>query len=135
MAPVARGERLLARISRMKELSVKNFKSLKDLELKFDKFNVLIGRNAAGKSNIISCLQYLSRFVRGSREKPLLSEEMSFERATYRGEVDKTIETKIKLDNGFYSFAWSKSGDYREDLTINGKELISGSGQKTRGIS
>ncbi len=43
----------------IKKLEVSNFKSFKKLELKLDKFNVLIGSNASGKSNFVKIFQFL----------------------------------------------------------------------------
>jgi len=43
----------------LKKLKVKNFRSLKDFEIIFGKFNVLIGENASGKSNILECINFL----------------------------------------------------------------------------
>lgn len=43
----------------IKRLEVSNFKSFKKLELNLDKFNVLIGSNASGKSNFVEIFQFL----------------------------------------------------------------------------
>ena len=42
-----------------KRLEVKNYKSLKEFEIDFGKFNVLVGKNASGRSNIINCLKFI----------------------------------------------------------------------------
>lgn len=41
----------------IKKIKVTNFKSFKDLEIILDKFNVLIGANASGKSNFVQICQ------------------------------------------------------------------------------
>lgn len=41
------------------KLEVYNFKSFKHLEASFDKFNVIIGANASGKSNLIEIFKFL----------------------------------------------------------------------------
>ena len=43
----------------IKSISVTNFKSFKELEVKFDKFNVLIGANASGKSNFVQIFKFM----------------------------------------------------------------------------
>jgi len=43
----------------IKKIKISNFKSFKDLEIKLDKFNVLIGANASGKSNFIQIFKFL----------------------------------------------------------------------------
>lgn len=45
-------------------LKVKNFLSLKDISIEFKDFNVFVGPNAGGKSNIIKALGFISNFVR-----------------------------------------------------------------------
>lgn len=43
----------------LKKLKVKNFRSLKDFEIEFGKFNVLIGENGCGKTNVFDCINFL----------------------------------------------------------------------------
>jgi len=47
-------------------IHVKNFRSLRDVELKLRRRNVLVGANMAGKSNLISVFRFLNQIVRGS---------------------------------------------------------------------
>lgn len=44
---------------RLKSIRVKNFKSFKELEVDFGKFNVLIGVNASGKSNFVQIFKFI----------------------------------------------------------------------------
>jgi predicted ATPase len=43
----------------IKKLRIKNFKSFRDFEIEFDKFNCVIAPNNAGKSNLITALHFL----------------------------------------------------------------------------
>lgn len=43
----------------VKRIKVTNFKSFKNLEIELDKFNVLIGANASGKSNFVQIFKFL----------------------------------------------------------------------------
>jgi len=43
----------------IKRIRVTNFKSFKELEVEFGKFNVLIGANASGKSNFVQIFEFL----------------------------------------------------------------------------
>lgn len=45
------------------KIRVTNFKSFKELEVELDKFNVLIGANASGKSNFIQIFQFLKDVI------------------------------------------------------------------------
>lgn len=48
----------------IKTISVKNFKSFKDVEVHLGDFNVLIGANASGKSNFIRVIEFLRDIYR-----------------------------------------------------------------------
>ncbi len=54
-------------------LRVQNYKSLKDIEIPLKPLTVLVGPNAAGKSNILDCLRFLSEMVAipGDRAEPV----------------------------------------------------------------
>jgi predicted ATPase len=54
-------------------LRVKNFKSLRELELKFGPINVLVGPNMAGKSNILDVFSFLHDILLGGRSGQGLS--------------------------------------------------------------
>ena len=45
---------------RISQIKVTNFKNFKNLDLKLDKFNVIIGQNASGKSNLIQIFTFLN---------------------------------------------------------------------------
>jgi len=51
----------------IKKLVIENFKSLEKLELELDKFNVLIGPNSSGKSNILQAISFLSEMLEFGR--------------------------------------------------------------------
>ncbi|MGB9629712.1 MAG: AAA family ATPase [Thermodesulfobacteriota bacterium] len=49
----------------LKRLCIKNYKSLKDLDIELGKRNVLVGPNMSGKSNFIDSLRFLSQVCIG----------------------------------------------------------------------
>ncbi|NEQ95298.1 MAG: AAA family ATPase [Cyanothece sp. SIO2G6] len=49
----------------LKRLTLKNFKSFQDATIEFDRFSVLVGANASGKSNIVEALRFLNGIGRG----------------------------------------------------------------------
>lgn len=56
---------------RIKQINIKNFKSLVDFELKDVKpFCAFVGPNASGKSNIFEALEFLNYLIRFSSEAP-----------------------------------------------------------------
>ncbi|MDJ0509324.1 MAG: AAA family ATPase, partial [Crocosphaera sp.] len=44
---------------RIKSIRVRNFKSFKDCTINFNDFNVVIGSNASGKSNLVQIFKFL----------------------------------------------------------------------------
>jgi len=44
----------------LKRVKIKNFKSFRDFEIEFDKFNCIVAPNNAGKSNLIEAFRFLS---------------------------------------------------------------------------
>ena len=46
---------------RLKEIHIKNFKSLRDCKLKLGNFNVLVGANATGKTNLVDLFLLLRK--------------------------------------------------------------------------
>ena len=77
----------------IKRIHIKNYKSLREVEVSLKPLSVLFGPNAAGKSNFIDSLQLLSRIVNSEtlgkafdppyRGKP--SESFSFTPDNYPG--------------------------------------------------
>jgi len=47
----------------IKRLKVKGYKSLRDMEVRFEPLNIIFGPNAAGKSNLLDALNLISRLV------------------------------------------------------------------------
>ena len=48
----------------IKQIILSNFKSFNHVEIALDKFNVLIGANASGKSNFIQILKFLNNITK-----------------------------------------------------------------------
>ncbi|MEO0134416.1 MAG: AAA family ATPase, partial [candidate division WOR-3 bacterium] len=46
---------------RLKKIKVQNFKSFKDVEIEFEKFNVIVGPNASGKTNLVDLFSLLKK--------------------------------------------------------------------------
>jgi predicted ATPase len=58
-------------------LHVKNFKSLRELDLQFGSINVLVGPNMSGKSNILDVFRFLHDILLGGRSNQGLSFALS----------------------------------------------------------
>lgn len=75
---------------RIKNIVVKNFRSLKDVEIEFDDITTLIGPNGAGKSTVLRALDW---FFNGSKGGDLTNEDYSY------GAVDQPIEVQVTFDS------------------------------------
>ncbi len=71
----------------IKKLKVKNYKSLKNVERDLDKFNVLIGPNASGKTNLLDCLAFISEFAQGNVDGSLIGRG-GYEHVVFSGEKE-----------------------------------------------
>ncbi len=73
-------------------LRLERFKSFKDAELKLGPFNVLIGANASGKSNIRDAFRFLHGIGRGYSLADIIGEKY--------GEGESRVWTGIGGDSG-----------------------------------
>lgn len=67
------------------ELSVKNYKSLRDVTVRLGPLNVLVGPNGSGKSNLLDVIQFLGDSAREDLG-PALERRQGFGRVYFRGE-------------------------------------------------
>ncbi len=84
----------------IKKLSVKNFKSIKELEIDCKKINLFIGEPNAGKSNILEALGLLSWY--GHRRGQELNEYVRFESMAnlfYDNSVSEAIKIAMLKDS------------------------------------
>ena len=114
----------------LEELKARNYKSLKDLRLKLGKFNVLIGPNASGKSNIMDCLAFLSGLARRYSLRALLSERGGFDHVTFGGEAEEIqLGISVRINDESFSYEVTITGvEWREVLrgpsgTTSGERL------------
>jgi len=76
------------------QIHIHNYKSLKDVPLDLRPFNVLIGPNNAGKSNIFDCLRLVSEFTRSRQGEPVHSRG-GFSSIIWNGEIKNSIGIEI----------------------------------------
>ena len=110
----------------IKKLKIKNYKSLKDVELKLEKFNVLIGPNASGKSNLLDCLAFVSELTQDNVYRDL-GDRGGYERVVFGGEKENIeISFEFVLDSKASEFliSLSESGVVEEELSIEGEKII-----------
>jgi len=84
----------------LKGLKVKNFKSLENFEVEFEKFNVLVGRNNSGKSNVIDCLKFLSEGFRDPIEK-IFIRRGGYKEVVFGGNEENDVEIGVEFELNF----------------------------------
>ncbi|MCX6023795.1 MAG: AAA family ATPase [Chloroflexi bacterium] len=75
-------------------LRVKNFKSLKDVDLRLQPLNVFVGPNGSGKSNIFDALQLLSDLV--NQGAGALHSRGTFDELVWNGDASRVISIAIE---------------------------------------
>ncbi len=108
----------------LKRLKVKNFRSLKDFEIEFGKFNVLIGTNNSGKSNIIDVLNFISEGFNENLES-LFNRRGGYKNVVFGKNDENNIEIEAEGEEDNFSFIYYVciSGKY-EQIKINDEKLI-----------
>ncbi len=113
----------------LKELRIKNFKSLKDTgDLEIKPITLLVGPNSSGKSSLIQFLLLLkqtmeSRYV----ENPLILNGTyiqleSYQNVIYRNDVDQNLEFEFSFDPQSHLSAPILSPEVRYHVVFHGKE-------------
>ena len=104
----------------LKRLQARNFKSLRAVDVSLDWFNVLVGPNMGGKSNILDALRFLyeSWFPQPGTYGPVnaLARRGGVEEVLWKGGQDKLLSISIEFED-------PAQPDNHFDYTI---ELVSG---------
>lgn len=99
----------------LKKLNLTNFRNYSNLELNFDhRPTILIGNNAAGKSNILEAIYLLSttKSLRAETEDELIKERQDFLRV--EGFVDDDIELLVMINRP------TKEVTFKKKVMVNG---------------
>lgn len=83
-------------------LRVRNFKSLRDVDVALAPLTVLVGPNASGKSNLLDVIQFLGDAAR-SDLSPALDIRGGFDRIRFRGSSKGSIEIEVEAAVTRYS--------------------------------
>jgi len=82
---------------RLKKLIVKNFKSLRNCEVELGKFNVLVGPNASGKTNLIEVFKLLRKIYVEKDTNPFL-EWWGYNNVVWGGKEELPITVGMLFD-------------------------------------
>jgi len=81
----------------IKKISVKNYKSLEDLDLELNRTNILVGPNMSGKSNIIDCFKFLTQMCVSGLSKAFL-DRGGFAEVFWKGEDSGPISLCLVIE-------------------------------------
>lgn len=87
----------------LKEIHITNFKSFKDITVSLDRFNVIIGPNASGKTNFVEFFKFLKKaLVERRRPYMPLIEWWSYHNVVWRGQDELPIGVEMNCEvDGF----------------------------------
>ncbi len=89
---------------KIKNIEVKNFKSIKEMNLKLENINIFIGANGAGKSNFISLFEMLDSISK-ERFRNWVRENVGAENILHFGLKESNfLSVEIEFDQNKYSF-------------------------------
>jgi predicted ATPase len=83
----------------IKNLQIKNYKSLKDFDLELGLRNVLVGPNMSGKSNLIDCFKFLTHICTRGLNDAFMTRG-GFSEVVWKGEDDGPISFRLVIDYG-----------------------------------
>ena len=103
----------------IKRLHVKNFLSLRDVDLELTQRNVLVGPNMSGKSNLIECLAFLTQVATSGLRQALLDRN-GFAEVVWKGAPP---ENRIGVSLFYEQHAPQEpSTNYRYEISILGSQ-------------
>src|SRR5574341_1507997 len=114
----------------IKNLNVKNYKSLKDLDLELGRANVLVGPNMSGKSNLIDCFKFFTQMCISGVSKAFL-DRGGFPEVAWKGEDSGPISFRLvveleaneKKSEKRYEYEISIIGSHTGSISIKQEQL------------
>ncbi len=107
--------RAAQRVSELRRLSLKGFKSIKDMDLELRPLNVLIGANGAGKSNLVSFFRMVNEMIAGRLQQYISSMGHAHALLHYGPKITPRLEAtlvfhgiKKPVDQNTYRFVLSR---------------------------
>ena len=99
----------------IKRLLVRNFLSLKEIEIGLRQRNVLVGPNMSGKSNVVECLRFLNAICLVGARQAILDRD-GFHEVLWKGKSDNRILIKLTADISLDPELGSREYEYEISL-------------------
>ncbi|WP_314613642.1 AAA family ATPase [Streptomyces stackebrandtii] len=106
-------------------LTVRNFRTLTDVKLPLGPLTVMVGPNAAGKSNVLHALEFLGDVARDGIE-PALDSRGGFDVLAFRGGPRPVSRISVGIEGMWSDFASENDPD-RYELSVSRRRLSEGS--------
>ncbi len=108
----------------IRHLKIKNFRSLENFEIDFQKqFHAIIGRNNSGKSNLIEAINFISKLAKRLELFNIIDSMGGFNQILYFGADEKRISFEVEIESKndifLYEFEFSDKTILRERLLLN----------------
>lgn len=114
----------------IKKLHMKNYKSLKDLDIELGERNVLVGPNMSGKSNLLDCLKFLTQMCVSGVSAAFL-DRGGFPEVVWKGGEEASISFQIVIEKEVntqpgecYTYEISILGSQKGAISIEREHLI-----------
>ena len=107
----------------IKRLRVRNYLSLKEVDLEFGGRNLLVGPNMSGKSNLIDCFRFLTTMVISGLNKALL-DRGGFQEVVWKGGGESRILFGLTAEDPFEEKEPKKIYDYEISIVGSATGLI-----------
>jgi predicted ATPase len=101
------------------QIHIYNYKSLRDVALDLRAFNVLIGPNNAGKSNVFDSLRLLSELTRYQQGEPVHSRG-GFSSIIWNGEIKNSIGIEISGHEPSFADEWGDRYRFKYEMYLAG---------------
>src|SRR5208283_4844152 len=91
---------------RLTRIRAKNFKSFRELDVRLDNLNVLIGANASGKSNFVQLFTFVRDIVESGLDNAISIQggAQYLRNMNCEGDANLTIELSVEPDRGDQTF-------------------------------
>ena len=96
----------------MERIKIKGYKSIKDLDIKLNPINILIGANGSGKSNFLSFFEFLKNIYNQNLREYVVTRG-GVEKFLHNGDKDtQEVSAFLKYGRNAYSFTLKKSEEF-----------------------
>lgn len=95
---------------KLRTLTIRNYRSIRDRVFDLEDLNVFIGANASGKSTILDALRFVHEAVQPGGFEPAVGARGGIVHLAWKGEHFAPVGVRVELDAGEMNYAWPACG-------------------------